>query len=722
MSTISLYPKLRETLNSKDIDLYQFYEFIQNGAWQDYVLPVRTIKEKKARNIAKEKLPYVTISGKFKQRNNEGLEKHSGVIAIDLDNEDNPDIVDRREELYADEYVSAGFISASGRGVCLIYRIEPSKHLEAFEAIEARLYDRYKVFVDIGCKDVSRPRYVTYDPDIFIRGKNAPIFKEYLEKKEPKKIENFVYAEDDFNAILQEVTSRGISLCESYFDWMRISFALADKFGSAGLEYFNLISSTSSKYKGYLDCKKQFDHATKKLGSGTKRATISIFYYLAKQAGVSVYSNRTKTIINASLQAKNGGRTKEQVALTLKDFEGIENAESVIEQVFESSLKSPIEEGIIEQVEMYLKYNHSLKKNLISRRIEDFGIDLEEEDLNTIFLQIKKIYNLLSYELFERIIKSKNTVGYNPLKNFFDGRAWDGTPRIEALAETLITPDPEFTKKYFKKWYVSIISAIYGEASPLLFLLTGGINSGKTEWFRRMLPRELYRYYAENKLDNEKDGEIMMCNYIMIMDDEWDGSSKKEDKRLRNLLSKFFFTLREPYGRHSVTMRRLAVLCGTSNPTEVIADPSLNRRIIAIIVLSINHEAYNAIDKTQMLLEAKALYDSGFEWKLKKEDIEELKEKMSGSEKYSKEYELIMRYFRNAIGDEEPDWYSATEIQVALEKQSQQRLSSNTISAELKRMGFTSKMRKVDGRNKRSYDVVLKRLESLPITHEDLDI
>src|SRR5690606_8591490 len=119
-------------------------------------------------------------------------------------------------------------------------------------------------------------------------------------------------------------------------------------------------------------------------------------------------------------------------------------------------------------------------------------------------------------------------------------------------------------------------------------------GTGKTEFFRRLLPPELRQYYAESKLDAGKDDAILMTQKLIIMDDEMGGKSKKESKHLKELTSKQVFTLREPYGRMNVDLQRLAVLCGTTNDLEILNDLH-NRRQIPIEVYGIDHEAYNAI-------------------------------------------------------------------------------------------------------------------------------
>lgn len=55
--------------------------------------------------------------------------------------------------------------------------------------------------------------------------------------------------------------------------------------------------------------------------------------------------------------------------------------------------------------------------------------------------------------------------------------------------------------------------------------------------------------------------------------------------------------------KNSEDLRRLAVLCGTSNDEEIINDPTGNRRIIPINILDIDHEKFEEINKTDLFIE-----------------------------------------------------------------------------------------------------------------------
>lgn len=703
-AVISYYKSIKDTIGGKDVELKEFIEYVREGYWQDYILPLRASKENKTE--LKKKLPYVTISGKFKVRNNNGLEKHSGFLAIDFDLKCNPNILDKRDVLYADKYTYAGFISASGEGVCILVRIDGGKHLDAFLALEQYYFTHFDLIVDTSCKDVSRPRYVSYDPELYLTDKIEK-FTDYLKEKAPKKIDQVVFVRSDFEAVLKDIQDRGIDLVDSYYDWMRTGFAIADKFGEDGRSYFHILSSQGRKYNP-SQCDRQYDNCLR--NGGTKIAQIATFYYLAKQAGLNIYSDRTKKIVNASVQGREMKRTPLQVADSLRQFAEIEGAEEIIKQVFDSNIQGIDEENLIEQVEIFLKMNYSMRRNEITRYIEDSGVPLKQSDFNSIFIEAKKIYDKLSYELLDRIINSNFTPSYNPILEYFKKPYEPLNGFIDSIADTIKSDDYLYVRHFFKKWLVSVIASAHGTHSPLMFVLAGDKQgTGKTEFFRRLLPKELHGYYAESKLDAGKDDEILMTQKLIIADDEMGGKSKKDEKRLKEMLSKQTFSLREPYGRNNVDLQRLAVLCGSTNIVEILSDTTGNRRIIPVQVYEIDNSTYNMIDKEKVILEAYNLFKEGFDWRLSSTDVAVLN---GGSEKfeiYTSEYELISKFFRKPK-DEEENYLTATEIKNILETKTIQKIILDRIGKELKRLGYNSEIRKRNGVSSRLYNIIEKGL------------
>ena len=201
------------------------------------------------------------------------------------------------------------------------------------------------------------------------------------------------------------------------------------------------------------------------------------------------------------------------------------------------------------------------------------------------------------------MIYSDFTEHYNPFLEYIEKHSHlNTTGNIDRLIDCITSDTPGYGL-FIRKWLLCIPASIHGHPVRLVLALLGRQYTGKTEWFRRLLPTSLSRYYGESKMDAGKDDELLMCNKLILMDDEMGGKSKVDEKRFKELTSKSIFSLRAPYGRYNEDHKRLALLCGTSNDPEVINDPTGNTRILPINIISMDHEAYNAIDKDELLME-----------------------------------------------------------------------------------------------------------------------
>lgn len=702
---ISFFKSIKDH-SPRDIGLDDFLRGVKEGKWQDDVLHIRTISDKKQRQSEKEKCANVRISGSFSSYSDKYLRCHSGYIAIDLDEITN---TESTKELVAnDPYVAAAFTSIGGNGVCLLFKIDGTRHLDSFEGIASYLYESYSLIVDQSGKNVSRARYVSYDPHL-IENTSATIFKKYLPKKVAKPVNKVVFVQSDFDEIINQLYSRGVNLCETYPEWVSIAYALISHYNSSGLEYFHTLSSLSSKYdhlateKQYANCLKS--HAAIGTGSGKKNATIATIYHHAKRAGIDIYSTRTKEIIRATVSQTKAGIKPDGVANYLEKFQEIPTSESL--EVIKSVLSSGIEydsDNIIDDIQSYLE-RYELRRNTITRNIEQYNKPIDDTQINSIYIDLRSINDKITKDLVLSVIYSNRTPSYNPIRAFYElNKDIPINREIEKLHKTIET-DNENAGLFITKWLVSIIASIHGEHSPLALVLTGGINKGKTEWFRRLLPKELASLYTEEKIRDNKDAMILLTKKLICMDDEWDGMSKAEDKFFKALMSKDWFPIREPYGRISVDLKRLAVICGTSNPVEIIIDPEHNRRILPVNVLSIDFEAYNAINKTALFIECWSLYESGYEWRMSHNDIQLLLQSTEKHNTAESESELLHAYFTKPASLAFAKKLTNSEILAYLKKETNLNITVKKLGMVLKAAKFEQVVEKKNGIAQRLYYV-----------------
>jgi predicted P-loop ATPase len=730
--TISVYPAGKEvqgrpipaSVPSGQMEFSTYINYIKDGKWQDEVLAVRTGK------MDKMLAPGVTVSGTFSKREAKSIVQHSGIIAIDIDEQDNADL--SVDELAADNFIYALHRSIRGRGYVAYFRIDPVRHLDAFKALEKRLADSYSIIVDPSGKDVSRYRFVSYDPDAFIKTTPPPVFKSYLQKpkEEPRKI--YPHTQSDIDYIMEQIASKRVNLVESYYDWINVGLGIANKYGEAGRGYFHTLSQQSAKYE-HAVCDKKYDNLLKTNKAGR---TIATFFYLCKEAGLDIQTKRTKhiqttAVVHRKKVGENGGykddaQAKVSTKRILTEIDGIEgeDIDEVIEAVFAMDMQElhSRHKGELDDVIAWVK-SIDLKFNEITREYEYQGTPINKTIINDIVLAAQQTLGQrgASKQTVEMLIDSSYIQKYHPFKQFFDSRkGQEPDGYIQQLCDCIEFRQvvhrngmelqvENYVELFLTKWLLSVVASMHGTYSLLVLVLTGGQGIGKTNFFRWLLPKELHKYYGESKLDAGKDDEILMCKKIILCDDEFGGKSKQEAKKLKELSSKQTFNLRRPYGMVHEDLQRMAVLCGTSNDEEIINDPTGNRRIIPINVVSIDWEKYKLIDKDLLWMEVYNLYQKlGDKWMLDKDEIAILNEATSQNEQPSIEAEAIMMYFKSPQPGDIVKYWPNTKIKNYIEMNSRLQVNSYKLGAQLKKLGFAKKFVKIGGIPAQCYGIVLK--------------
>jgi len=678
-----------------DIEIDSFLEGVQTGKWQDIALEVRNAPNKEIKDLIKKKAPIVTPSGSFSERKVDGLRKHSNFIAIDIDNLD--DAPTTKARIGADTYIYAAFISISGQGLCLVIKIDGTRHLDAFNAIAAYLYNEYQLIVDQSGKDVSRARFVSYDPFLLLNKKSST-FKKYLPKKKEPKFEKILVIKSDFDSIIDQMDKKGLNLCEDYSDWISICYALVSEFGEEGRNHFHTLSSHSSKYNS-IDCDSQFDACLKSHNeSKGKKSSIRTIYYHAKQNGIDRYSEYTKTIMRHASSQKAAGLSTNAIIETLEKHAGIspEDSKEIVEQMESKDIKYK-SENVSEDIAAYIK-TFDLKKNLITRKVEINGRPIDDSEINSMFLDSKAIFKESNKDLVTSIIFSNRVPSYNPLHEFFESELYeynnDKWPNIQLLLSSVVT-DTADADYFILTWLLSIVASAYGHKSELVLVFCGEKQgTGKTHWFRYILPKPIRYLYAESKMDGGKDDEILMCGKIIINDDEYGGKSKREEKRMKELTSKEFINVREPYGRVSTDLKRIAVFCGTSNEMQILSDPTGNRRIMPIHILDIDHELYNKCDKDQLWRELFCMFQMGANYKILGDDIAKLNAATESYKLSTPEDDLINKKLSPGTSTSLGEWMSITDIQQFLMMDTKfNYLNPQRIGSILTSLGFQKERR-----------------------------
>jgi predicted P-loop ATPase len=291
--------------------------------------------------------------------------------------------------------------------------------------------------------------------------------------------------------------------------------------------------------------------------------------------------------------------------------------------------------------------------------------------------------------IFNKLIQSNFITKYNPLLDFISQNLnITTTGNISKICSSIQTQDKTYAEYFLTKWLVSIIATIHGQHSPLMLIFQGPQNAGKTWFERNIFPKPLQNYIGEVSPGmKDVDFYLLMCQKLIIIDDECGGKSKKDDLHQKALLDKARFDVRKPYGKGNVTVQRLAMMCGNTNEKDILTDLTGNRRYLIIDFQSYDWEIFNSVDKTDLLMECYHLYKSGYNFRLTKDDIEYLNKYDHKYTTPSSARELIQKYF-SPTTEQKGTPLTATDIVVYIEAETKLRLTSVAVGRELTSLGY----------------------------------
>lgn len=153
----------------KAVSLEDVYKVITSDKYKAITHELRQIPDKKEQNEFKtSKLDYVTFSGIFSKRANNGLIQHSNLFCIDLDNLNN--VADTKSKILELLPPSLMFVSPTGKGIKLVYKVDISKakHIHYFKAFEQFFKEQMRLVIDDKCKDIARACFLCYDNEAYI--------------------------------------------------------------------------------------------------------------------------------------------------------------------------------------------------------------------------------------------------------------------------------------------------------------------------------------------------------------------------------------------------------------------------------------------------------------------------------------------------------------------------------------------------------------------------
>ena len=346
-----------------------------------------------------------------------------------------------------------------------------------------------------------------------------------------------------------------------------------------------------------------------------------------------------------------------------------------------------------------------VRHNALSNNLEAKPVGLGNEAFesltermhNSMVNRVQEVFPLCFRSKIDSYLFSDEVPLFNPLRGYLaELPAWDGTDRIGELAARV--SDDALWTRVFRTWLRGAVKGWMQEegggaaprvldcqTAPLLVSERQGL--GKSTFCRMLLPECLRMYYSDKfDLSSDSHAEKLLGQFALINMDEFDRYSERQMGVLKNLMQLTDVKMRRPRSRGLSEVRRVAAFIGTSNYSELLADPTGSRRFFCQVV---ERPIGNApIDYEQLYAQAVAEIEAGEPTFFSKEEEAEIEAHNAAFYRHSPLAEAFAKSF--AAEGEQLEWLSPNEIFEILKRESPkalQGISITKLGKELRALG-----------------------------------
>jgi hypothetical protein len=606
---LSFYPNVRAPKPSHNMTFEDFIDNVQtNPEWQEAALQIQAINDKAERREAKTKLPGVRLSGTFSGQSDDSIITKSGLIGMDIDDFAG-DLQLLKEQLCHDQFVAGAFFSVSGNGLCAVFRITTDDYAEAYIQISAYLRKEYNITCDPACKNISRFRFITHDGLPYIN-LNAVVF-DIKPPKTQKKADFVPYSKDsDVEYIIGQIQNLGIDITTSYEDWLKVGFAIADEYGENGRNFYHILSQNHPEYNTATTDKK-YDSLLRGRNS-SKRVSIRSLFYIAAQHGIRTVSPE-RAMIDAQAQRVSKTTNTTQDLVGSLAAVGVNISEDNAKIALEAAKTSKVSGNAMDLIGQFIISNFDLYRNGVTQRIYCKADPMHhkfigEQEINSMFVRLKQIEPKVKIQDIKAYINSENTPTFHPFADFIaEKQGYEGPDVVAQLIDCIKVEEDKaygptcqhgvYKQVFMRKWLLGVVGSMQGHHNELMPILCGAGGIGKTVFVRELLPKSMRYLFGSGIIGMGKDDQMKMNEFLILLDDEFSGKTTRDFKTLKQVLSLDYVTIRLPYAATTEKLQRIASWIGTSNETQIIDDPTGNRRFVPMTITEIDQKGMEKIDR-----------------------------------------------------------------------------------------------------------------------------
>lgn len=338
---------------------------------------------------------------------------------------------------------------------------------------------------------------------------------------------------------------------------------------------------------------------------------------------------------------------------------------------------------------------------------------LDPRMLRRIILEVQRDGIEVSPNDIRNYIESDYVRQFDPVGDYLASceGAWDGHDHIGDLARTVPTDAPLW-HKWFKTWLLAMVSQwqnqpsrLYGNSVAPLLISPQGYH--KSTFCRRLLPDVLKWGYTDSlTLSDRRKVMLAMSQQLLINLDEFNQISPRVQQGfLKNVIQLPSIKAKRPYGTHLEELPRKASFIATSNMTDILSDPSGNRRFIGI-ELTAPIDTSRVPDHHQLFAQALQLLRNGSRSWFDKAETEQI---MLWNRRYeiqepADQYFSLCFSVANDPLDPSAEWLSTAEIFDVIKQKVGSSLQVNTLIA------FGRKLANMPGMHRRKCETCTRYL------------
>lgn len=276
---------------TKEIEIEEVFSQIQGGKLNLQIRKLREIKENTdLYTLYKKNLPGVTFCGTFNgRRQKTSLKEYNSIIVLDVDKLNSENFKKTKEALTLDPFCFAYWESPSQEGIKGLVHITYESvitndnidtfHKKAFLSLRNYYVEKHNITIDASGSDITRLCFMSYDPSIVIKNEieSYKVARENSIEISPDRYINArqsshkiskrdaLYNPENKNkaserklikAIINYLNKRKLSITNSYIEWYRVAYAIANSFTyDVGERYFLELSRLDQQKYNEIECK-----------------------------------------------------------------------------------------------------------------------------------------------------------------------------------------------------------------------------------------------------------------------------------------------------------------------------------------------------------------------------------------------------------------------------------------------------------------------------------